>query len=298
MRILKGHADGTLAVAYSPDGRTLATGGADRRVRLWDPASGAERAELKHPSGVHAVAFSPAGRTLVSGGGSMELRVWDTGTGRLLARLPGHSAVVKCVAFGPDGRWFVSGSGDRTLSTHRPGQAIVWELLGEAWCACFPIREPSLGLLSLAVSPDGRTVALGTGNREVLLCERPGTVLREFRQPVQVRALAFGPDGRTLAGAAHSRVVLWDAAVGQLTAALEGHTERVAALAWVPGSPRVLASGSWDGTVRLWDAAGRRELRSYDWQLGKVSGLAFAPDGMTAAAACEKGVVVWDVDPV
>ena len=296
MRILRGHTDGVLAVAYAPDGKTLATGGSDRTVRLWDTVSGQEVGQLRgHRGGVYAVGFSPGGKILASGGGNMALKLWDLASGKCVANLSGHTAVVKCLAFTADGRYLFSGGGDRSLSTHRAGQAIRWDLADgnrpqQFWTA-------SHGVLAVAVAPDGKAVAVGTGNKEIVVLE-PGPLgpARVLRQPSAARGLAFTPDGRTLVSVASRRLRLWDVASGKASGWLEGHADRVNALAAVPGLG-LLASGSWDDTVRLWDVAARRQRAAYDWKAGKISGLAFAPDGMTAAAACGDGsVVVWDVD--
>ena len=99
MRVLKGHTDAVLCVAYAPDGKTLATGAMDGTVRLWDAATGKEKAVLRgHRKSVYAVAFSLNGKLLASGGGGMALRLWDAATGKRLAILKGHTAVVKCLA--------------------------------------------------------------------------------------------------------------------------------------------------------------------------------------------------------
>jgi WD40 repeat protein len=120
---LTGHADSVMSVAYSPDGKTLASGSADETVRLWDVATGKERATLKSDTNsACSLVFSPDGGTLASGGkagGSASknrtIRLWAVQTGKEWATIKGHDEVVLSVVFSPDGRTLASGSGDKTI---------------------------------------------------------------------------------------------------------------------------------------------------------------------------------------
>jgi WD40 repeat protein len=294
MRTLAVHANHVRCVAYSPDGALLATASNDRSVRVLEAATGKTVRHWADLGGVmQAVCFHPEGSRIAFGGQTDIVRVSDVEAGgreesiRVSLR---PLASVTSLVYMPDGGTLLCGTGDRKLRI----AGHLYVLDGES-LAVPAMSYALLGVQHLAVRPDGGQVALGKGNGWELVDPATWTSSGGGSVGTASSAVAYSPRGDVLAVATGFGIRMEAVPGREFIRYLSGHRGKITSLAFTPEG-RKLISGSWDRTVRVWDTASWREESALEWGRGKVQYVATAPDGMTAAAACDKGVVIWDLD--
>jgi WD40 repeat protein/tetratricopeptide (TPR) repeat protein len=298
------HDNAVLAVAFSPDGRRILTGSADRTARLWDVGTGRLLGKpLEHDGLVLAVAFSPDGRTLVTCSQSSAtrgtVRLWNAGTGQPLGEPLPHPRPVLAAAFSPDGRVLLTGSSDPASSK---GEAHLWAVatgrpLGE------PLPHPG-PVHAVAWSPDGRRVVTGCADKVARVWEaRPTPAVAQVAH--HERVIAYSPDGRRVllgatpqAGPRCEWVSVGEPAPGQSPVPMPPGAGETTLAAFSPDGRKVVLVAE-DG-LRLVDTTDGRLIGEVMKPGGAVEAVAFSPDGHailvgTSQSFEDKGeATLWD----
>jgi WD40 repeat protein len=290
VRTLTGHLSSINALAFSPDGHTLASGSADRTVKLWKLDSTVARCSLSgHSSLINAVAFSPDGRTLASGSWDHTIKIWNLETKELIHTLCEHSGWIKCVVISPDGQSLASSSADKSIK--------IWDLGGGKVRATFCGHSGAVE--AIAISPDGQILASGSADKTIKIWNLgSGDVqLTLDGHSDTVNSLTFSPSGQILISASADKTIkIWDLGSGRLLHTLIGHSEAVNSIALnVHGN--TLISGSADKTVKIWHPGSGELLHTLSGHSAGVTCVAISPDSrVIASGSQDKTIKIWQFE--
>ncbi len=261
---LKGHTSPVRSVAFSPDGKRIASARSDGIgiVDVWDAATGQETLTLKgHTSYVESLAFSPDGNRIASASADKTVKVWDVGTGREILTLKGYASDARSVAFSLDGQRIAS------TRSHVIGVVDVWDAATGLQTLTFKAFSAS----SVAFSPDGKRIATAGAFGPKVWDAATGLQTLTFKANA-VSTVAFSPDGQRIASAdLFGTVQVWDAKTGAESLTRMWHTGGVLIVAFSPDGQRIASAGL-DGTVKVWDAKTGRETLTLKGHANQSSG--------------------------
>lgn len=294
LSVQTGHAGSIVSLAFTRDGKVLASGSVDNTIKLWDTATGHQLRALKgHDMTVVSLAFSPDDRLLASGGADNTIKLWDLAAGQEKQTLRGHTLYVSAISFSPDGKLLVSASADQKIK--------LWEVAtGREVRTIAAGTNPDYSLgLRVLFSGDGKTL-FSSGETVKQWDVRSGNELRTIKvekpntdpnRPISIPnfPIALGVNGTVLAIGGKA-IELWDVATGKLLRTLPGQASVIVF------SPDGLNLAGCDRTeIKLWNIKTGQELRTWEGaQLG-IEVIAYGPDNKTLASGNgDHTVTLWD----
>ena len=280
-------------VAFSPDGRYLASAGWDGTIKQWEVATGREIGTFNGPKPAYSVAFSPDGH-LIASGSTGQAVVWEVATGKILYTVSGVTyteAPVTGTAFSSDGRYLATASWDKKVR--------LWEITTGRYIRT--LQGHTGEVYAIAFSPDGESLASAAGDRTVILWTvDSGRAIRTLHGHTGVvHTVAFSPDGKTLAsGAWDNTIRLWDTSSGKELRTLLGHGGYVWEVAFSPDGEWI-ASASCDRTAKLWETATGLELYTFSGHTDEVRSVAFSSNGRyLATGSWDSTIKLWEIQTV
>jgi WD40 repeat protein len=274
--------DGILSLAYSPDGRYLASGSRNDVVRLWDATSGQLVRTFKE-HWVWALAFSPDGKHLATGGANKLVRLWEVESGKEVHQMRGHKATIKSLAFSKDSGALVSGSDDHSVR--------LWKVSDGSQVAVY--QGHTFGVNAVAIAPDMKSLASVSTDRTIRLWNgKPKPVMHA---PSAIQAISYLPDRKTLiTGGDDGFIRVWDINTAMQTREWKGHSTTITHLSLSADGKTLVTAGA-DKMLRVWDVVQGTELRTMERRLGDCDALAMTPDGkFVAAGGFNNTIQRWD----
>lgn len=312
-----GHNDNVFCVAFSPDGRYIASGSRDTTVRIWQivgapfmaptsplslsnvgvinyaptmPIEFADRLVYRqHSSSLLSVAWSPDGRFLASGDTGGVVNVWDASCGETFLTYHGHTRFVRGISWSPDGRQIASG-GDYGDSTVQVWEALTGRLVRK--------HTRQYRIFAVGWGPDSSLIASCSFDGSVEIWDaftgELSLAYKEHSGPVY--AAAWSPEGGFIASGGQDALVrVWDALTGKTVSTYRGHTKAVKTLAWSPDG-RYVVSGGDDQALQIWQAGTGEHVALYTGYTKWIRSLAWSPDGNYIASASGKTVQIHEFE--
>lgn len=284
------HQGAVRAVTYSPDGRWLATAGADGTIRVWKPgAATLARGLVGHAGEVQSLAWSSDSNTLASGGTDGTVRLWDASSGAARGRMDHIGLAVSALSWATDGS-------DRLASVSHDGNVQLWSTTEERSIKTWQAHEGPA--YAVAWSPESDIVATAGADGRIRLwqIDTDEPVSSFGGAPRAVKALAWSPNGDRLAACGDEGLLrIWDASDHEQILSAEVHRFGAASLAWSRDGSQVATGGG--ATVAVWDAATGHPRQSFEAHRGTVLGLAWSPeDDVLVSAGADADIIFWAVD--
>jgi len=288
---LNDHQDWVNSLVVTYDGKCIISASTDNTIKIWDVETGKLlRSLMGHSTRVGYVELTPDSKYIISASRDHSIKIWDIRTGELLRTLLGHAGFVEVFTITPDGKYIISGSYDRTLK--------IWDI--ESGVLLQTLKGHSDYINSVVVSNDGKRAASISADQTLKIWDLENGFLlytlanpNDYSNSFYIKTIALTPDGRFVISASNNQINVWDMETGELNKILEGHTNKVTALA-VPDNKRII-SASGDGTLKVWDIDNGIVLNTLsggEW----FSAVTVTSNGKYAIAVGFDNVRIWNLE--
>ncbi len=286
---LSGHSSYVNYIVVSPDGKILVSASADKKIKIWDFATGREiRTLLENSIHINYFAISSDWQAIATGGSDHTIKIWDLSTGKELRTLKGHSSYVNYVTISPDGKNLASASADNTIK--------IWDL--STGKELRTLKGHSGWVNTLAITSDGKKLASASADNTIKLWDlSTGQEIHTFRgHSSSVKPIAISSDGKQLvSGGADNTIKLWNLSTGQEIRSFSGHSSYINSLVISPDGKN-LVSASADNTIKLWNLSTGQLINSIAGHSSYVNHLAISPDGKKlVSASADNMIKIWQM---